>query len=352
MTALNGGNTDASGQAIAIYTAGSLTRPRGPGHRGGQHRGGGLRRRHHHPHGEHRLPAFGYQVTLTAGTPSLAAGENSILTARVTDNSGTAVSGQTVNFRFVGGAAPSGATLTPLNGGNTDASGQAIAVYTAGSLTPASALQDVVEATLVGASDVAILIRTSSTAIPPAGSRLALAADLTSLAAGQNAVLTATVTNVSGTPVGGQRVTFVLLSNTTGATLATLGGGVTDPAGRAVAIYTAGNNTPAVSLQDTIQASVTGSTGAVVMTRTAEGGGGVGGVRMNVTATPTSLNAGSLSVIVAEVLNASGSPVAGQAVAFTFVTNNSGATLTTVNATQMRAERRWPRTRQATIPPA
>ena len=54
---------------------------------------------------------------------------------------------------------------------------------------------------------------------------------------------------------------------------------------------------------------------------------------MNVTAAPTSLNAGSLSVIAAEVLDASGSPVVGQAVTFAFVTNNSGATLTTVNAT-------------------
>ena len=266
------------------------------------------------------------------GTPTvLSSGQNSILTATVTDGDDNPVMGQFVSFAYISNL--SGATLTTLNGGITDASGHAIAVSMAGSLVPTVEVQDIVETRITGMTSAAVSItRTASIAIPPAGNRLGLASDLTSLDAGQNAVITATVTNASGVSVSGVTVTFSLLNNTTGAALATLAGGVTDAGGKAIAVYTAGASTPGSSLQDTIQASITGSTGALVMTRTAAGGGGGGGFRMTVTAEPTSLKAGALSVITAIVANAAG-PVAGQTVTFAFVTNNSGAILTTVNAT-------------------
>ena len=274
---------------------------------------------------------MGRKITLDGTQTELSAGQNSILTATVTDGDGNPVRGQFVAFSYISNL--SGATLTTLNGGITDASGNAIAVHNAGSLTPTAGVEDIVEARIAGAASTAITVtRTASTAAPPAGNRIGLAADLSSLAAGQNAVITATVITASGVPVGGETVTFILLSNTSGATLATLSGGVTDAGGKAVAVYTAGANTPSLSLQDTIQGSVSGSTGALVMTRTAAGGGAGGGVGMTVTAVPTSLNSGALSVITATAANATG-PVAGLTVTFAFVTNSSGATLTTVNAT-------------------
>ncbi len=314
-------NTDGAGEAVVIYHAGpnfGFDTVRASISNGSQME-------------TNITVGAGRKITLDGTPTELSAGQNSILTATVTDDDGNPVMGQFVSFSYI--ANLSGATLTTLNGGITDASGRAIAVHKAGGLTPTVGVQDIVSAGIAGTAAGAVNItRTSSTAVPATGNRLGLTSDLASLAAGQNGVITATVMNASGSPVGGETVTFILLSNTSGATLTTLNGGVTDAGGKAIAVYTAGANTPASSLQDTIQASVTGSTGALVMTRTAAGGGGGEGVGMVVTAVPTSLNAGALSVITATVANATG-PVAGQTVTFAFVSNNSGATLTTVNAT-------------------
>lgn len=270
----------------------------------------------------------GRNIDLDATQTELSANQNSILTATVTNGDGNPVMGQFVTFTYISNL--SGGTLTTLNGGITDASGKAIAVHNAGSLTSNVGVQDIVSASIAGAASAAVTItRAASTAFPPPGNRLRLASEASSLTAGQNAVVTATVTSASGAPIGGETVTFTLLSNASGATLTSLSGGVTDAGGNAVAVYTAGANTPAANLQDTIQASVTGSTSALVITRTAAGGGGGGLVGIVVAAVPTSLNAGALSVITATVTNAAG-PVAGQIVAFTIVSNNSGATLTTL----------------------
>ena len=272
----------------------------------------------------------GRKITLDGTQTELSAGQNSILTATVTNGDGNPVMGQFVAFSYISNL--SGATMTTLNGGITDASGRAIAVHKAGSLAPTVGVQDIVSAGIAGtAAGVVSITRIASTTPAPTNNRLGLTSSISSLTAGQNAVITATVTNASGATVGGETVTFILLNNTSGATLTTLSGGVTDAGGNAVAVYTAGANTPASNLQDTIQASVTGSTSALVMTRTAAGGGGGGGVGIVVTAVPTSLNAGALSVITATVANATG-PVAGQTVTFAVVNNNSGATLTTLNA--------------------
>ena len=334
LNVLNLGLTDASGRAVAVYTAGAtppntevqdmvkaeivgtcttaliLTRTSAT-----------------------TAPST-RTLTLSAGISSLTAGQSSILTAKVTDTTGNPVSGQMVTFQFLGGvAAPSGATLSTLSGGTTDASGQALAVYKAGAASSTTSVQDTVQASVAGATGVVIITRTASTAVPPVGYRMALTADVTSMAAGRSAVVTATVTDGSGNSASGQAVTFALFKNNSGATLTTLSGS-TDSSGRAVAVYTAGATTPASSFQDVVQASVTGSTGAIVMTRTAAGGGVGTGVRMTVTATPTSVIAGAMSVIVAQVNNADGTAAAGLAVTFGFVTNNSLApALTTVNAT-------------------
>ncbi len=218
--------------------------------------------------------AGGRQITLTGSPASLAAGQNSILTATVTDSSGNVISGQTVVFSFISNLSGAPA-LTVLNAGLTDGGGRAVAVYTAGSATPNSEVRDTVRAEIVGICTTALIL----TVAPSVGS-LDLKADVTSLAAGQSAVVTATVTDNSNKPAGGQTVTFALLSNNSGASLNILKGGVTDASGRAVAVYTAGATNPATTVQDTIQASVTGSTGAIVMTRTVAGGGtGVPGGR-------------------------------------------------------------------------
>lgn len=173
---------------------------------------------------------------------------------------------------------------------------------------------------------------TGSSSTTPAGYNIALTADLASLTAGNSTVVTATVTDGAAKAVSGLAVTFTLLVDNSAATLTTISG-TTDASGKAVAVYTAGVANPTTSVQDTIRAAVTGSSRVVIITRTAAGGGGGTGVQMTVTATPSSVVAGAMSVIVAQVNNAAATAVSGLTVTFTFLINNSGATLTTVNAT-------------------
>ena len=95
----------------------------------------------------------------------------------------------------------------------------------------------------------------------------ALTASPTTLAAGQNSIITATVTDDAGNPVSGQTVTFSLSVNGSGAILVTTAA-ATDAQGIATATYTSGAASPTTSVEDIVQASLTnGSTCSVSITR-------------------------------------------------------------------------------------
>jgi adhesin/invasin len=334
LTPLNSGTTDASGKAVAVYTAGATTPATSVQDMIQASVTGATGAITMTRTASTAVPPAGYRIALAADLTSLSAGQNTIVTATVTDGSGNPAIGQTVSFQFLGGlAAPSGATLTTLNGGVTDANGKVVAIYTAGAASPAITVQDMVQASVTGTTGALVMTRTASTAVPPAGYRITVSADVTSLGAGVKSIVTATVTDGSGNPASGQTVTFQFLGGLpapSDATLSVLNGGITDASGRAVAVYTAGANTPAASIQDTIQASVTGSTDVAIITRTANTATPPSGYRLTVTATPTDLSAGAMSVVAATVFNADGTAAVGVPVTFAFGTNNSGATLTTV----------------------
>jgi hypothetical protein len=266
---------------------------------------------------------FGYKVD-AAGTDWSTAMDVTprgtvILTAKIKNASDKPVIGREVTFVFVSNA--SGATLSSTKA-STDSTGEAMTLYTAGMV----AGFDVVRASI---SNGATLDTNITVASPGAGGlQIALDGSETSLAAGRNSILTATVTDGSGNPVSGAIVKFSFILNWSSANLDDLNfglGALTDGAGKAVAVYTAGSATPTQIVEDTIQARVAGATtGALVMTRTATGGGGGAGVRITVTAVPQSLTVGPLSVITAQVNNADGTPAAGLLVSFSIVTSNSG----------------------------
>jgi adhesin/invasin len=121
---------------------------------------------------------------------------------------------------------------------------------------------------------------------------------------------------------------FALFANNSGAILTTLSG-TTDIAGRAVAVYTAGATNPTVSVQDTIQANITGSTGAVIITRT---GSSTTAYAVSIGASTTSVTAGQVSVITATVTSGS-TAAGGVTVTFSLPVNSSGATLSPFTAT-------------------
>ena len=249
-----------------------------------------------------------------------------VLTAKVKNASGTAVAGREVTFQIIPNQ--SGATLNASEV-NTDAAGEATIIYTAGMV----AGFDVVRASISNGATLATNIYVSSGA---GGIKIALEASQTSLSAGQNSILTATVTDSADNPFFGEPVTFVLFSDNSGATLTTLNGtatNTTDASGKVTAIYTAGVNNPTLNVQDTVKAGVVGASTAIIITRTVSGGGGgAGGINMGITATPETLLPGQMSVIVATVKNADGTSVVGQTVNFGFVVNHSSAALTVVRA--------------------
>ena len=110
-------------------------------------------------------------------------------------------------------------------------------MYTAGSTNPTTSVQDTVQASVAGSVGAVVITRGGG------GITVSIASSVTSLAAGQIAVITATVTDGASAPVSGQAVTFTLSANNSGATLIILSG-TTDVSGKAVAQYTAGANRP------------------------------------------------------------------------------------------------------------
>ena len=314
LTILNG-TTDISGRAVALYTAGAANPTTSVEDIVQAGVTGSVS-----PIVITRTAVGGVQISLTGAPTSLSAGQKSILTATVTDSAGNPVNGETITFAFA--ANNSGATLATLSG-TTDVSGRAIAVYTAGSANPTTSVQDTVQAGVAGSPSVGVVVITRG----GGGVTLSVASDVTSLAAGQIAIITATVTDSASAPVSGQAVTFSFSANNSGAQLITLSG-TTDASGRAVAQYTAGANSPTISVQDTVLARVPGTAAVVTITRTV---GVATGFQIGVTATPASLAAGSTSIIVATVTNANGTVAAGQQVSFAFVSNASGATLSPLN---------------------
>jgi hypothetical protein len=254
-----------------------------------------------------------------------------VLTAKIKNASGTTVAGREVTFGFK--ANQSGATINASKV-NTDAAGEATIIYTAGTVSGF----DIVHASISnGAQMDANITVVAPIVIPPNEERqVSLNASPESLAAGQHSIITATVTDGDSKPVSGEVVSFSFVGAAlSGATFITLNSGITDASGRALAVYTAGAANPTLDVEDTVQASVAGSTDAIVITRTAAAVVGGGDLLIKVVATPgyDGVIAGAMSVIVATVEKADNTAAVGKSVTFAFVTNNSGATLTVVNGT-------------------
>lgn len=146
----------------------------------------------------------------------------------------------------------------------------------------------------------------------------------TTLVAGQSSILTVMVTDNAGAPVSGQAVTFNIINDKSEGAVTTLGLGVTDAGGQAVATYTAGEKSPTENIQVTIQASVAKTTSALFITRTASTGtSSTPDYIERISASPSTVNEGQLSVIEATIYHSG--EAANQTITFTIPLNNSGA---------------------------
>ena len=279
------------------------------------------------------IEANGGTVVLEAkdNDTTIAEGNSTVLTATVTvtrkDSKGVYVTdhypGQAVTFVIISNN--SGGAVTPMNGGITNAAGVASAVYTAGKLKKGLVVQDTIQAHIAGYSGQIVITRTGV----ESGYTITMTAEPTSVAAGENSVVTATVTATdpeggTSVPVSGQIVNFLLVLNSSGGYLSIMNA-VTDAAGKATATYTAGNNYASTQVTDTIQASSGGSSAAVVITRT----GGAAGYTIEIKAEPTALAShNGQSAATATVKNSAGKAVRGVSVTFSVVAGTSGGSVT------------------------
>jgi adhesin/invasin len=272
---LGTGTTDASGKAIAVYTAGG-TDPtadvqdtfQAEVDSGGYSAYGAVVINRTGTASTTTIPA-GYILTLTASLSSVPAEGHSILTAKVTDGAGNPTSGLTVTFAIPSNN--SGATRDPLTA-TTDAAGRAVSTYTAGSTDSGNTVYDAVTASVSGAADAVVITRTASS-YTPAGNVITVTPTPVSLVAEALSAVVAQVSDASGNPVVGETVTFDLEVNNSGATLSPLTA-TTDGSGKAFSIYTAGTTESDEQVDDAVSASVTGASGAALITRLPAAGTG------------------------------------------------------------------------------
>jgi hypothetical protein len=170
-----------------------------------------------------------------------------------------------------------------------------------------------------------------STSGDPLGTdSITVEASVTSLGAGDDSVITATVERLNKQPATDRLVSFRIITNNSGGTFRVVNDKVSGQ-GKAVAIYTAGTKDPDKYAEDTIQASITnGASAAVTIARSK--------VRTKpyiaqLTALPPTVTANQSSVITAVVKEATidqvtgttiDIPVSGVTVFFSIPARNTG----------------------------
>jgi hypothetical protein len=237
------------------------------------------------------------------------AGQVSIITATVASGS-TPAGGVTVTFTLPVNS--SGATLSAATA-TTDGSGKAVVTYLPGTTNPMLTVDDTVQAAVGTATSAVAITRTGSSTTYA----VSIIPSTTSVTAGQVSIITATVTSGS-TAAGGVTATFALPVNNSGATLTTPSGtgttvtATTDSTGNAVAIYQPGTTDFDRTVSDSVQASVTGASTAVSITRT---GSYVSDIRIDVS-NSVSPSWNGQSVMTATVINNDGTPISGVTVTF------------------------------------
>ena len=152
------------------------------------------------------------------------------------------------------------------------------------------------------------------------------------LEAGQNAIITATVTDGSQSPkaIIGAKVTFSVLNNID-ASIVAINGGITDAEGKAFSLYTAGKNNPTLETKETIQASVADASSMLIVTRTAITEDQI----EEITASSTTVSEGDISIITAKIAHKGVyGEISSQTITFSIPINNSGASLIDGNGVQ------------------
>jgi hypothetical protein len=254
-------NTDAGGNAVALYYAGSVS----PTDTVYDTVWASLSNGSTNPVVIKRSaevvtsPVTPLSIAVAASPVSVSAGQVSIVTATLTGDGNVGV---TVIFSLP--INNSGATLSSTSA-VSDGAGNAVVIYQPGANNPTLSVQDTVQAAVGSASNAAAITRTASATAAYSITVSALPATLT--ADNSSSVITANVKNSAGTLVSGVTVTFTV--SAAGGTV-TPGTATTNGSGNAVITFTGGPGARLTGETDIVTASTTigGNTytGAVVIT--------------------------------------------------------------------------------------
>lgn len=164
-------------------------------------------------------------------------GGQAVATATVTDAANSPVSGTTVSFSVSPQTGP--VTIVPVNGGVTDSSGKAYAIITG--TTTVSTQTVFIYANMSGILASQPLQITPTASLPPSSepNNISMVFGKTILQAGEQTLLTATVTDANSVPTANRTVTFSILPAGTHASITPINSGVTDSNGKAYAVVTA-----------------------------------------------------------------------------------------------------------------
>lgn len=247
-------------------------------------------------------------ITVTADKTSLTANgaDSTTLTAKVIDKDGNPAPGVSVAFAPLNGSVSATPVVTDGNG---------VATTTLTSDTAAGT--EIVTVTASGLSTT-----TSLTYVPGAVATVTLAAAPTTVKPGGTTTLTATVKDGNGNPVVGQTVTFAASTNNTDGTFGTPT--LTNAAGEATVVYTAGLDLQAASETDNLTATASTITSAVQNIVVDSNAVVVGSVTLSAANSSLLANQAETTVMTATVKQVNGSPAAGIQVFFTVNDNTLG----------------------------
>lgn len=202
-------------------------------------------------------PVTPLSIAVAALPTSVVAGQSSIVTATLT---GTNNSGVTVTFSL--SLNNSGATLS-ASSAVTDGAGKAVVTYTAGANNPTLTVSDTVRAAVGSISSSAVITRTGTATL--AYSITVSASPATLTAKNSNSVVTATVRDNLGAAISGVTVNFAVSGVLPLGTLS-VAAATTDGSGNASTTFT-GNGVAATDATSVVTASITvgGSPSAAVV---------------------------------------------------------------------------------------
>ncbi len=253
----------------------------------------------------------GAAANLAAATPSpatVAPGQTSTISVTATDSFKNPVANQSVQFAITNNQ--SGGSLAPVVA-TTNASGVATTSYTAGNTsgTDGITIQTSTSATTSGTLTANASVAVNASAV--AAGTVSLALSSSTLAPNQQvaSLLTATATDTFGRPLVGVSVNF---SATEGAVQSPV---TTNSSGVAVASYTASATAGPVTF--------TASVGTVSATASATVAAGAAATVV-LTASPTTVAPGDATSLSAQVVDAEGNAVSGQAITFCATASGQG----------------------------